>query len=258
MDLSQITPLILTYNEAANIGDTLSRLPWATRVVLVDSGSTDETLEICRRSSCVDVVHRKFDHFADQCNFGLQQITTEWVLSLDADYKCPAGFPQELEALNPVHEAGFRAHFTYGVYGRPLRSTLYPPRTVLYRRQAAAYERDGHAHRVRIAGPVGTLRSKIMHDDWKTLDRWYEAQLRYAALEAEKLGRATYRTLDWKDRIRCWPGLAAALTLPYCLFYKRLILDGRPGLFYTMQRVFAEWLLSMKFLDVKLRSTQDP
>lgn len=257
MDLSHITPLILTYNEEANLEETLSRLNWADRIVVIDSGSTDETLEMCRRHPRVVVVHRDFDHFADQCNFGLSQISTEWVLSLDADYKCPAEFVEELAAITPGEHAGFRAHFTYGVYGKPLRGTLYPPRVVLYRRATATYERDGHAHKVKIGGDIGTLQSRIMHDDWKSFDRWYAAQLRYAAMEADKLRSHDYRSLDWKDRIRRWPGLAAGLTLPYCLFYKRLILDGKSGWFYTMQRTFAEWLVSMKVLEQLLCSNRE-
>ena len=86
MDLRKITPLILTYDEEANIGRTLERLTWAEQILVIDSYSTDATLDILDEYPQVEVVQRSFDNFASQCNFGLQHICTEWILSLDADY----------------------------------------------------------------------------------------------------------------------------------------------------------------------------
>ena len=84
--LSDVTPLILTFNEAPNLWRTLEKLAWARQALIVDSFSTDETLDIARKFPQVRIVQREFDTFAGQCNFGLQKIDTEWVLSLDADY----------------------------------------------------------------------------------------------------------------------------------------------------------------------------
>jgi len=72
MTPSDITPLILTFNEAANIERTLARLTWAARVVVVDSFSTDDTVDICRRYANVDVVPRRFDEFL----YGIKAATT--------------------------------------------------------------------------------------------------------------------------------------------------------------------------------------
>jgi len=85
--LKQITPIILTFNEAPNIKRTLAALSWAERVLVIDSFSTDDTLEICASFDNVSVLQNHFENFAQQCNFALQQdIHTEWVLSMDADY----------------------------------------------------------------------------------------------------------------------------------------------------------------------------
>ena len=66
------------------------------------------------------MIQRPFDHFADQCNFGLAHIETTWVLSLDADYKCDQTFANALRSLDPTC-AGYRVRFLYAIYGRPLR-----------------------------------------------------------------------------------------------------------------------------------------
>jgi glycosyltransferase involved in cell wall biosynthesis len=249
MNPADITPLILTFNEAPNIGRCLERLRWAPRVLVMDSGSTDETLAICASFPNVEVVARAFDSFAGQCNAGLALITTEWVLSMDADYLLAQDFVH-LAPQAPTGIDGFRIGFRYCIYGVPLRACLYPPRVALYRRQSACYEDDGHGHKVRITGALENLATSIDHDDRKPLARWLDAQRRYIVLEAEKL--AASKPTGWPDRLRVmiWPAAPAALI--YTLFVKRLILDGWPGIFYALQRTYAELLLSLELLDRRL------
>ncbi len=252
---TQITPLILTFNEAPNIARALEWLKWAKEIVVVDSGSTDETVEIVRRWPQVRVVQRRFDSFAAQCNFGLEQIHTPWVLSLDADYVLAAGFETELAVLHPPEGvSGYRAAFTYCIHGRPLRASLYPPRTVLYRKDKAHYRDEGHGHRVQIDGPVRALRARILHDDRKPLDRWLAEQNRYAVREAEHLLKSPVGHLNRADRLRCKVVLAPWLVLLYTLFGKGLILDGWPGWYYVLQRTLAEIMLSLRLLEEKLKN----
>jgi len=253
---AEITPLILTFNEAMNIERTLSCLFWASRIVVLDSFSTDETEVICRQFPQVDFIQRKFDSFADQCNFGLGQVKTQWVLSLDADYVLTEELTAELRTLKDHPEvSGYSAVFTYCIHGRPLRASLYPPRTVLYRKDRAHYRNEGHGHRVEIAGVVWPLDGRILHDDRKPLDRWFGEQLKYSAKEARWLSAAAPTELNRADRIRKSILLAPPLVLAYSLFIKGLILDGWPGWFYAGQRMLAELLLSLRLLEAKLRRT---
>src|SRR5262249_17995908 len=133
--IEDITPIVITYNEEANIARTLDRLIWAKRIVVIDSGSTDGTLDIIRCYPQAECVHRPFVEFVSQCNFGIAQVTTSWVLSLDADYELSDELVTELHCLHPnAATVGYQAGFVYRIFGRPLRGTLYPPRTVLYRK----------------------------------------------------------------------------------------------------------------------------
>src|SRR4051812_20926451 len=116
--LDQITPLIITLNEAPNIARALDRLIWAKRIVVIDSGSTDETRKILERYDQVEVIEHPFTDFASQCNFGLKQLSTNWVLSLDADYELSEAPVTEISCLMPANDvSGFRARFTYRIYG---------------------------------------------------------------------------------------------------------------------------------------------
>jgi glycosyltransferase involved in cell wall biosynthesis len=256
MLLDRITPLILTYNEAPNIGRTLEGLRWARDIVIVDSFSNDETLQIISRFPQVRVVQRKFYDFASQCNFGLAEcgISTEWVLNLDADYVLTPELIEELRQIDPVEGLnGLRARFVYCIYGRNLRSGIYPPVTVLFRREKALFRQDGHAHRVVLQGRIDNLQSPILHDDRKSLKRWFQGQQRYTQLEAEKLLTAEKGTLGWTDRTRRFRIAAAPAMLFYCLFIRGGIFDGWPGFYYAFQRTLAELMLSLYLIDQDLR-----
>ena len=255
MTLTSVTPLILTYNEETNIDRTLGRLTWAERVVVVDSYSEDETVDIATSHDNVDLVQREFDDHTSQWNYGLEQVDTEWVLSLDADYQVPATFVEELRILDPPFDlAGYRAMFTYCVYGEPLRGTLYPPRIVLFRPDRARYEQDGHTQRLPVNGPVEDLDALLYHDDRKPLSTWLDNQRRYARLEAEKLAETD--DVGLMDRLRALT-LAPPLVFLYCLFVQGLILDGKAGWYYTLQRTYAEVLLALRLLDDELRQEAD-
>jgi len=252
--IEEITPLIITFDEAPNIQRALDRLVWAKRIVVIDSGSTDGTLEILRSYPQVVAIHRPFDDFASQCNFGLQQVQTPWVLSLDADYELSAELVDELGKLEPDEAtAGFRARFIYRIFGRPLRGSLYPPRVVLYRRDRASYVNAGHGHRVTISGDVGWLTEEIYHDDRKPLSRWFASQQRYAVREAEYLLSLSRSELRAFDRIRRVGWLAPVIAPLHALIIKGCILDGWAGWYYALQRLLAEAMIALEIIDRRLR-----
>lgn len=251
----QLTAMILTFNEEPNIARTLDAITWAGQILVVDSGSTDATLDIVARYPQARVMTRKFDSFADQCNFGLAAVRTAWVLSLDADYELAPDIAAEIQALAPGQEvSGYRAGFIYRMYGRSLRAGLYPPRTVLYRPERARYRNEGHGHRVVIDGEVGNLRGSIYHDDRKPLSRWLASQQGYAQREANYLLSTRRADMKRTDRIRHmgWP--APILVFLYTLFWKRCILDGWAGWLYVLQRSLAEIMIALAVVDRKLRA----
>lgn len=250
--LSDITPLILTFNEAPNIGRTLDALRWARQIVVVDSVSTDGTRDILKRYPNVRVFERPFTGHAEQWNFGLNQtgIFSEWILALDADYVVSDEMKAEIGALVPEPgTTGYRVRFTYCIDGKRLRAAVYPPVVVLYRRAAARYEQDGHTQRVCLEGEVLSLNERMYHDDRKPLGHWLAAQARYMRLEAAKLSAAQRSDLGFADQIRKSIVLAPIAVFLYCLIVRGGILDGRVGLLYAMQRLTAEAILSLYLLQ---------
>ena len=245
-----ITPLILTFNESENIGRTMAALRWARRIMVVDSFSRDETVAIAKASHPnVVVLQRQFDTHATQWNFGVDQITTPWVLSLDADYELSPELIDELHQLQPPNDvAGYKAQFEYRIFGRPLRSSVYPAHTVLFRRDRGNYHDEGHTQKLKIKGKVVPLSGKIYHDDRKSLSRWLRSQDRYAIIEAQHLLSTPRAQLRVQDRMRRKIFFAAPTMFLYLLFARGLVLDGWRGWFYVCQRTFAEILLSLRLL----------
>jgi glycosyltransferase involved in cell wall biosynthesis len=258
--LDRIEVLILAWNEEANLVRTLQALQAFPKVLVLDSGSTDATLEIAARFPNVRVCSRPFDRHADQWNFGLTGcgIAAPWVLALDADYVLPASLVQEIAALEPAASVqGYRAKFRYCIGGKPLSGSLYPPVMILYRRQGAHYVQDGHTQRIVVQGESRTLRNEVLHDDRKSLSAWLSSQDRYARLECDMLRAKSWTQLGWKDRLRRMMFITPWLVPLYCLTVGRGLLDGRRGLFYATQRGIAEAMLSARLLQSGLSRQDD-
>jgi len=258
--MNDLTALILTYNERENIERSLAALSWVDHVTIVDSFSTDETLALARAMRPdVVVIQRAFDSFAEQCNFGLSKITTPWVLSLDADYILSPELIAEIKALEPAANVnGYAAAFRYCVFGHPLRTTIYPPRTVLYRRENTRYENEGHGHKVRVDSAIASLRGTVDHDDRKPLSRWLHSQDSYFKIEARHLLVTPNERLNRQDRLRKKIVFAPWVIFLYLLIGRGLILDGWPGWFYVVQRTVAEALLSLRLLTEREKLEGDP
>jgi glycosyltransferase involved in cell wall biosynthesis len=198
-----VTPVILTFNEASNIQTTLASLTWASRVVVLDSGSTDETEEIARSFNNVNWYVRQFDNHRAQwlCAIHESSIKTDYVLALDADMRPGVGFRDELKAfLKSGKFAGARIPFEYRMLGHALRGSIYPAQIRLFKKNQVRVVQLGHSQAFEVNGNVCKFRSSLIHEDLKPMSRWLNNQMKYASLEAVRIRRAGKQTL--KDRLR--------------------------------------------------------
>lgn len=254
--LGQVTPIVLTFNEEPNIDRCLKRVTAFREVLVIDSGSTDRTLEIVACYPNARVITRPFDSFSGQWNYAIREggVTTEWVLAMDADYMLSDAFLRNLSALAPKDDQlAYRVAFEYCVFGRPLSATLYPPIIALYRHAHTHYIQDGHCMRAQVGGPIETAAGRIQHDDRKPLSRWLESQAKYADQEADLLATKPPSELRIQDKLRRMIVITPWLVPLYCLTLGRGLLDGWPGIFYALQRGVAETILSLKLLESRLQ-----
>jgi glycosyl transferase family 2 len=254
VSLDRLTPVILSYNEEVNLRRTLSSLTWARRIVVVDSGSTDASRALATAFANVAWFERAFDGHANQWSYALFEtaIDTPFVLALDADMSVTPELRDEIASLVARDDhAGASIPFSYQVRGVRLMGSLCPPQLRLLRRACVEVLDAGHTQEFRVRGAVRRCRASLVHDDRKPLERWVSAQLRYSAIEADRLAdRASRGRL--KDALRRrmpgWPSLVGLLA------YVRA---GGPFLGaaarrYALERLIYEAVLRWRLADREL------
>lgn len=252
MGLEQITPLILTYNEAPNIALTLDSLRWASRVVVLDSGSTDETESIARSFANVDWHTRPFDSFKGQTDYGLDEtgITTEYILTLDADMRLSEVLVSEIQqSFYAGSFDGGMFEFRYCIAGYPLIGSLYPAQVRLFRRKAIEVLQVGHGHKFELTGSLYHFKTPLFHDDRKPLEQWLSSQLKYSVHEFNRI--ASGHRLKWRDCLRRW-GVMPLVIGPYAYLKAGGPLAGAAAARYAYERLIFECLLAHRHLTARL------
>jgi hypothetical protein len=238
-----ITPVILTHNEEPNIGSTLASLAWAPRIVVVDSGSSDRTAEIARSFGNVAWFVREFDSHASQWFYAVHQtaIDTPHVLALDADMRPAHGFAQELAGFLERDGLAGLVPFEYRAHGRALLGSVYPPQARVFAKDAIRIEQCGHTQAFTADTPLYRFRAKLIHEDRKPFSRWVANQLKYAALEAERIRTAPASSL--RDRLRR-SGFSPAILGAYAYLRAGGPLAGHAARAYAQERMVFESLLA--------------
>jgi glycosyltransferase involved in cell wall biosynthesis len=247
-----LTALILTKNEEPNLKRVLEKLTWLEKVVILDSFSTDSTLEIAKSYPNTVVFQRIFDTHANQWNYGLSLLDSKWVLSLDADYILTDEFITETKKIieHPENTA-YVVRFKFLVFGNKLLGDNTIPRPVLFELSECKYFDDGHTQRLAINGKTGKMNSYILHDDRKSLSRWLSNQDGYAIKESKKLLSTPLSQLSLTSKIRKTKIFAPVFVFFHCLFVKGLIFNGWTGWHYTIQRTMVEMLLALRLIEEK-------
>jgi glycosyltransferase involved in cell wall biosynthesis len=198
--------LIQTHNEEANLPHALQSLQgWANKVFVVDSGSTDGTLEIARRFEA-EVVHHEWEGYAGQKNWAIANLPWEspWILIVDADESVTPELRREIEAIaakppERVPQSGFYVNRMFFFMGRRIRHCGYYPswNLRLFKRGRARYEdRRVHEHML-VDGPTAYLKGLLLHEDRRGLEHFIAKHNRYSTLEAQELYGSTVP----------WPGI---------------------------------------------------
>jgi glycosyltransferase involved in cell wall biosynthesis len=241
---------IVTHNEEQNIARTLASVAWAGEIIVVDSHSTDRTVEIAR-SFGAQVIQRDWPGFAAQKNFAIAQCTGEWVLSLDADEELSAELQHEMQdLLKSGHDVDAYYLKRRNLFlGRWMRhGGFYPDAKLrLFRRNAADPDRtprfiDRAVHEViAFDGPTAMLAGDLIHHAYPTLSDYIAHMDRYSTLGAQVL-------LDSSRNNQALPAFVARIWLVPWLgfignyFFRLGFLDGREGLvLHLYHATYASW-----------------
>jgi len=241
---------IVTLNEEENLARTLASVSWAQEIIVVDSGSTDRTVEIAR-SFGARVFERPWPGFAAQKNFAIAQCQGAWILSLDADEELTTELQTQIRTLlpsNPPTDAYFlrRRNLFLGKWIK--RGGFYPdPKLRLFRRAAASFdttpkfeERPVH-ETITFDGAADTLDYDIIHHAYPTLSTYIEHMDRYSNLGADILverGRTSRSLFSFLLNVFLIP----QITFNWNYFIRFGFLDGREGLLlHLYHATYTSW-----------------
>ncbi len=244
-----LTATIIVKDEEADIeGCLLSLAGVASEIVVVDSGSTDNTVEIARAYT-ENIFHRQWDGYAAQKQFALEQAKSEWVINIDADERLSSGLRDEIvETLRApsADVAGFRIPFHHYFLGKRLRfgGNVNETHIRLFRRTKARYGEDRVHEGINVDGRISRLRHHIDHLSYRDLTEYLEKCNRYTSLIAEK---------KWSQgaRFSVWHNLRLPYEFVVRYFLKGGFLDGRVGLTYAVLSSYYVWLKFAKLQDIR-------
>jgi glycosyltransferase involved in cell wall biosynthesis len=198
-----VSVVILTLNEELNIGRFLASVAWAEQVMVVDSGSTDDTIKIARESGA-DVMEQPWLGFSAQRDFALRlpSIRHNWVYFVDADEWVSPELASEIATrLRAPACAGFAHRNRLVFQGTWIRHCGWYSASLVVRlvdRRYTSFNGNVVGERACVEGRVQRLRNDIVDEDLKGLAAWLHKHVRYAQLQAEQRGRP----VSLQDRLR--------------------------------------------------------
>jgi len=266
-----VTAIILTCDEAVNMAACLAALARVDDVVIVDSGSADETLAVARAARPdVRIFEHPFRDFGDQRNWALDHTAPRhaWVLFVDADEFCDPELLDEIAALivNPGDAVGGYVAGRNYFLGTWLRySTLYPSYQLrLLRLGQVRYRKEGHGQREVTTGQLRYLRHGWRHEGFsKGVHQWVGRHNQYSSDEVDLVARLRLEPLQALEclhqspvvRRRALKRLGARLPgrpllrFVYTYLWRRGFLDGRAGWSYCLLRVAHDIHIGIKLRE---------
>lgn len=274
----KVSCLILTFNEEGNIGPCLSSLSWCDDILIVDSGSTDKTVEIAETFGA-RILNRPFDNFANQRNWGLDngELRHEWVLHLDADEIATPEFISKLKKLTP-HKGidAYNVPSKMMLFGKWIRHAgMYPTYQVrLGHRDRLRFIQIGHGQREDLpAERVSVFDEPYLHYSFSHgLRGWLNKHVRYAQDEAHLImqirkeegqskhieGVSGRRRVAKAKAARLPVVLRPFLRFLYTYIWRQGFRDGRAGFAYAFMIAIYEGMTAIFVLESILGSNSIP
>ena len=240
-----LSVVIITKNEERNIGRTLDSVAWADERLIVDSGSTDRTLEIARAHDA-QVFEETWKGYASQKNSAIAKASSDWVLSLDADEEVSPELATNLQRLPTIADkivAGYfiaRRNFFLGRWIR--HGGFYPDRKLrLFRRGTGHFVERAVHETMRVDGATAILEGDLIHNAYPTLTGYIETMNRYSSLGAE-VALAKGQTSRSFAAFLINTYYRPALNLTWNYIFRGGFLDGREGfLLHLYHNVYVSW-----------------
>jgi hypothetical protein len=249
-----VSVTVITLNEAARLKEALDSVSWADERIVVDSGSSDETLSIAR-ANADRVEIRAWTGYADQKNYAASLARNEWILSLDADERASVALGDEIQQTLKAEPGvrGFHVPRLTNYLGQWIRCTDWWPdwQLRLYDRRVGRWGRVNVHESVRLQGPTARLQGELLHHPYESIADHLTTIDTYTTLAAEELF-ALGRRSSW-GRIAVHPPLAFVRN--YILRFG--IRQGTPGLVVSTLNSYYVFLKFAKLWELQRKAGQE-
>jgi glycosyltransferase involved in cell wall biosynthesis len=244
----RVTVTIITKNEAAHIGAAIDSASWADEIIVVDCGSTDDTVAIATAKG-VRVELRAWTGWVDQKNFAPSLATNDWIFSLDADERITPELSQEIKGILEADSAraAYKVPRVTFHLGRWIRTTDFYPdyQTRLYDRRTARWAGLYVHESVTVVGEVGRLTQEIQHYSYVDLSDHLDRINIYSTLAARQMYERGRRASAF-DLVTQGP---AAFLRNYIL--RRGVLGGAVGLILSTVNAYSVFLKFAKLWELQ-------
>jgi glycosyltransferase involved in cell wall biosynthesis len=245
-----VSAVLITYNEAEVIERCLRSIEWCDEVVVVDSGSTDGTVEICQRMGA-KVIHRPFTNFGDQKRFAVAQASHSWVLSLDADEYLSASLQKEIQKeLEAPRHHGYFLPRSLIFMGKKIRSEQRKPILRLFDKRYGNFVNISVHEYVKVQGSTGKLRGILWHESYRSLEDYFQKFNRYTSLMAQRIVE------KGKVKPPTYAFLRFALGFLEQFFLKGCWLNGSIGMVWSLLTAYYSAVKYLKAYEISLQKSQ--
>ena len=244
---ANLSVFVITRNEERDIeGCLMSVKDIADEITLVDSGSTDRTLEIARRFTD-KIFHNDWKGYSAQKEYALDRVKGPWVLNIDADERVTPALAEEIKGLLQTGNGNFKGYevpFRHFFLGKRLRfgGVQGEIHVRLFLKNSASYGKESVHEKIRVMGQIGRLRHPIDHQSYRDIADYLEKCNEYTSMIARRKWESGKRFHAWHH-----------LRLPYEFLVRYLFklgfLDGGPGLTYALLSSYYSWLKFIKLRD---------
>jgi|UniRef100_A0A7V3RFR5 glycosyltransferase involved in cell wall biosynthesis len=243
--MSKLSVVIITKNEERNIADCLATVEWADEIIIVDSFSTDRTVEIAKKYTD-KIFQRQFTNYSDQKNFGAAQASNPWILSIDADERVSSELKEEIcQVITKGSSDGYLIPCLDYMFGKKIKyGGWYPQYHLrLYKKDKGKWVRAVHEF-VTVDGKIEYLKNPLLHFSHLTISNFIQKLDRYTSMEAENLFLQQKKT-----------NIFNIIFLPLIVFiYKYLFclgfLDGVHGLFLAVSLAYYHFAKHTKLWEL--------
>lgn len=192
MSISKLSALLIVYNEIDHITDVLDNLSFADEIVVVDSFSTDGTVEEIKSRPEIKFFQRTFDDYTSQRNYAIEKASNNWILFIDADERVTPLLQEEIIETIAKSDAD-DAYFFYRKFmfrNKPLNFSGWQTDKIfrLFKRDKASYVAERLVHEtLKVDGSIGKLKHKLIHYSYSDYESYKHKMLSYGRLRAKEL-----------------------------------------------------------------------